>query len=109
MSEPRYSVFPNGTSHMVWRGSNCDECWKSKVNEKTGKSYCAIEYAIALASATDGTFLADGLRTTTRAKRLADRLGWDGESYLETDCPEREEKRKPRARHRAGSFHPTFL
>jgi pyridoxal biosynthesis lyase PdxS len=75
---------------MIWRGANCDRCWKSHVNEKTGKSRCAIENAIALGSATDGSFLAGGIRTPAHAARLAKRLGWDGVSYLETDCPERE-------------------
>ena len=89
-AEPvRFAVFPNGTSHMIWRDHNCDRCWKSRVNEKTGKSRCAIEYAIALASVTDGTFLADGSRTPKHAARLAKRLEWDGVSYLGNDCPER--------------------
>ena len=91
--QPTFEVFPNGTSFMVWYGRNCDRCWKSKVNEATGKSHCAIEYAIAVGSVSDGTLLAEGMRTTAQAKRIADRLGWDGISYLETDCPERKEKR----------------
>ena len=98
MSESTFDVFPNGTSFMVWYGRNCDRCWKSKVNEATGKSHCAIEHAIALGSCSDGTLTGDGARTPAQAKRLADRLGWDGASYLETECPERQEKRPKRAK-----------
>ena len=96
MSDPKYDAFPNGTSFAVWYGRNCDRCWKSKVNETTGKSYCAIEYAISVGVVSDGTLLAEGTRKPAQAKRLADRLGWDGMSYLETDCPERQEKRPKR-------------
>jgi hypothetical protein len=94
--KPRFAPFPNGTSFMLWNERNCDRCWKSKVNESTGKSRCAIEYAIAVGSVSDGTFLADGTRTIANAKRLSDRLGWDGKSYLENDCPERQEKQPAR-------------
>lgn len=100
MSEPSYSVFPNGTSHMTWTDRNCDRCWKSHVNEKTGRSRCAIENAIYYGAASDGTLLGGGLRTPAVAARLAARLGWDGNDYLETDCPEREEKR-PKQKRRA--------
>jgi len=97
MSEPSYSVFPNGTSHMRWTGRNCDRCWKSRVNERTGKSRCAIENAIGFAAASDGTLLGDGRLTPAHATKLASRLGWDGNDYLDTDCPEREEKRPKQA------------
>lgn len=98
MNEPSYSVFPNGTSHMRWTDRNCDRCWKSHVNEKTGKSRCAIETAIAFASVADGTLLGDGRRTPAQAGALAKRLGWNGRDYLETACPEREEKRPKQKR-----------
>ena len=87
--EARFVPFANGTSFMVWYQRNCDRCWKSKVNEATGKSQCAIENAISRGSVSDG-----------RIKPLiAKRLNWDGSGYLETDCAEREEnrpKRKPK-------------
>lgn len=99
MSEPSYTVFPNGSSFMDWNARNCDRCWKSHVTEATGKSRCAIENAIAYGAASDGTLLGGGLRTPAMAARIAKRLGWDGDEYLETDCPEREEKRpKPKRR-----------
>jgi hypothetical protein len=94
VSEPTYDLFPNGTSHMMWRDRSCDCCWKSRVDEATGKSRCAIEYAIAAASVFDGTLIADGVIGRARAERLAKRLNWDGKSYLRTDCPERQEKRQ---------------
>lgn len=99
MSAPTFSVFPNGTSHTTWLDRNCDRCWKSKVNDRTGKSRCAIENAISFGAASDGTLLGSGIRTPEQAAKLAARLGWDGQSYLETDCPEREPKRpKPKRR-----------
>lgn len=99
MSEPSYSIFSNGSSHMMWMDRNCDRCWKSTVNEKTGKSRCPMENAIGFGAASDGTLIGAGRLTRKQAAKLASRLGWDGNGYLETDCPEREEKR-PKQKHR---------
>jgi hypothetical protein len=82
-TEPRFVPFPNGTSFMMWMERNCERCWKSKVSDATGKSRCAIENAISIWIVGYGTV----------NPRIAKRLNWDGKSYLETDCAEREEKR----------------
>jgi hypothetical protein len=110
MSERRFVLFPNGTSHMMWNERNCDRCWKRPGPNQQGRNHaCAIESNIALASATDGSLLHDGTTSILRAEKIAMRLKWDGKDYLETDCPEREEKRPPRKRHKAASLDPTFL
>lgn len=87
---PRYSIFPNGTSHIIWMERNCDRCVKryNLAKHPHGMSDCAIENAISMASATDGTLLHDGTTPLNRADAIAKRLNWDGESYLEGDCPE---------------------
>jgi hypothetical protein len=88
---PSFSVFPNGTSHMLWMERNCDRCVKRYDEEKhsKGRSECDIENAIALASATDGSLLHSGHTPMNKAAAIAKRLNWDGESYLTHDCPER--------------------
>lgn len=99
MSAPSYSLFPNGTSHMIWAGRNCDRCWKRQPAGTPGRnSKCCIETAIAIASITDGSLLHDGTTKPAKAATIAARLNWDGHGYLETDCPEREEKRPPQHR-----------
>ena len=98
MSNNRFSLFPNGTSFMCWMDANCDRCWKGVVSNKTGKSRCAIENAIALASGTDGSLMHGGGTPPEKAAKVAARLGWDGVSYLENNCPEREEKRPAKSR-----------
>ena len=90
-ASPSFAVFPNGTSHMVWCERNCDVCVKRYDEEKhsKGRSECDIENAIAIASATDGTLLHDGMTPMNKADAIAKRLNWDGHSYLTHDCPER--------------------
>ena len=83
---------------MCWMDANCDRCWKGVVSNKTGKSRCAIENAIALASGTDGSLMHGGGTPPEKAAKVAARLGWDGVSYLENNCPEREEKRPAKSR-----------
>lgn len=89
---PDYSLFPNGTSHMIWREQNCDQCIKRYVESKMAggvNDQCPIEHAIALAAATDGSLFAGGIIPHNKAAALAARLNWDGESYLEHGCQER--------------------
>lgn len=90
MSHPLYRLFPNGTSHMIWDARNCDRCVKryDETKHPRGLSECDIENAISLASATDGSLLHDGETPLNKADAIAKRLGWDGEDYLTTDCPE---------------------
>ncbi|MDE2103847.1 MAG: hypothetical protein KGL39_41805 [Patescibacteria group bacterium] len=90
MSAPDFSIFPNGTSHMIWMERNCDRCIKRFNPEKhpKGRSDCDIENAISLASATDGTLLHGGHTPMNKADAIAKRLKWNGESYLTGDCPE---------------------
>lgn len=87
---PRFSLFPNGTSYMMWNDRNCDRCVKQYNPDKhaNGRSECDIENSISLASATDGSLLHDGFTPTNKADAIAKRLNWSGESYLEHDCPE---------------------
>src|SRR5688572_20665748 len=87
---PRFALFPNGTSYMIWTGRNCDRCVKRYDESKhaKGTSECDIENAIALASATDGTLLHGGCAPMNKADAIAKRLNWDGKTYLEADCPE---------------------
>lgn len=87
---PRYAVFPNGTSFMVWTERNCDRCLKGydETKHANGRSECDIENAIALASVTDGTLLHDGDTPLNKADAIAKRLNWDGKTYLTNDCPE---------------------
>lgn len=87
---PEYALFPNGTSHMIWRDRNCDRCFKrfDEEKHKRGRSDCDIENAIALASATDGTLLHSGCTPLNKADAIAKRLNWHGRSYLQHDCPE---------------------
>lgn len=87
---PRFGIFPNGTSHMFWSERNCDRCVKLYDEDKhsNGRSGCDIENAIAIASATDGTLLHDGMTPMNKAAAIAKRLNWDGQSYLTHDCPE---------------------
>lgn len=75
---------------MVWMDRNCDRCVKRFDPEKhaSGRSECDLENAISLASATDGTLLHGGFTPPNKANAIARRLEWDGESYLEHDCPE---------------------
>ena len=90
MSLPRFSLFPNGTSFTIWSERNCDRCVKGYDEKKhsNGKSECDIENAIALASGTDGTLLHGGHTPMNKADAIAKRLNWDGQTYLEHDCPE---------------------
>lgn len=86
---PTYSLFPNGTAFMCWNGRNCDRCKKGPAPDIIGNNpLCEIEDAIALASCLDGKLTLDGTKTAEEAAALAARLKWDGQSYLETDCPE---------------------
>src|ERR1044072_3078833 len=87
MKFPRFSIFPNGTSHMIWRERNCDRCIKTFDPNKhpSGRSECDIENAIAFASATDGTLLHCGATPPNKADAIARRLNWDGQSYLDHD------------------------
>lgn len=88
---PAYALFPNGTSFMVWYEQNCDRCLKcpkAEILKQGTNEACAIETAISLASVTDGTLLHDGYTPMNKADALAKRLNWDGQSYLESDCPE---------------------
>lgn len=57
---PRFAVFPNGTSHMIWMERNCDRCVKryDEAKHTKGVSECDIENAISIASVLDGTLLA---------------------------------------------------
>ena len=80
-----WSIFPNGTSFMMWRDRNCDRCKKGYNEDKhpSGQNHdCPIEQAISVASMLDGT-----LQPENR-EEIARRLKWDGETYLEHDCPE---------------------
>lgn len=90
MSVPSFNVFPNGTSFMCWNERNCDRCVKRYDEDKhpKGRSECDIENAIALASATDGSLLHGGDTPMNKADAIAKRLNWDGQTYLEHDCPE---------------------
>lgn len=88
-----YAVFPNGTSYMCWMDRNCDRCRKGPgpavANGETDNGLnplCAIESAIALSSVVDGT-LCDRAGIPP-ASEIMRRLNWDGQSYLEHDCPE---------------------
>lgn len=87
---PRYAIFPNGTSFMIWIEENCDRCLKryDEAKHPSGRSDCDIENAIALASATDGTLLHGGYTPLNKASAIAKRLNWDGRTYLEHNCPE---------------------
>jgi hypothetical protein len=75
---------------MIWNDRNCDRCVKRYDEKKhsKGRSDCDIENAIALAAATDGTLLHDGRTPLNKANAIARRLNWDGQSYLDHDCPE---------------------
>lgn len=95
MKTTRHSVFPNGTSFMCWLDRNCDRCRKgpSKAvaegdTDNGLNPLCSIESAIALSSCLDGTL--DDFAGLPPAAEIMRRLNWDGESYLEHDCPERE-------------------
>lgn len=89
MSTPSFDIFPNGTSHMIWRERNCDRCIKGPKPEIEGHNEaCPIEDAIAMAAATDGSLLHDGGTPLNKADSIAKRLNWDGESYLTNNCPE---------------------
>ena len=90
-ASPRFAVFPNGTSFMMWNDRNCDQCVKRYDESKhtNGRSECDIENAIALSAATDGTLLHGGSTPMNKADAIARRLNWDGKSYLKHDCPER--------------------
>jgi len=74
---------------MMWSDRNCDRCVKGPKSNHVGRNTaCAIEDAIALASATDGSLLHGGYTPINKANEIARRLNWDGHSYLEHDCPE---------------------
>jgi len=61
LSAPCFSIFPNGTTYMMWMDRNCERCVKGPKADMVGRNEaCPIEDAIALASATDGTLLHDG-------------------------------------------------
>lgn len=105
--KPSYCLFPNGTSFMAWEDRNCSRCWKRAGENINGRNHnCSIESNIALSAAFDGSLMHMGEK---RAERLAKRLNWDGMDYLETDCPEREEKRPPRPRAAKQTNEPTLL
>ncbi len=75
---------------MIWYGRNCDRCVKryDEAKHSKGLSECDIENAISIAAATDGSLLLDGKVPMNKADALARRLKWDGQTYLEHDCPE---------------------
>lgn len=80
-----WSIFPNGTSFLMWYDQNCDRCRKcdmSKLASDGSNPQCDIETEISLASVMDGC-----LREEKRAT-IGPRLKWDGRTYLEHDCPE---------------------
>lgn len=85
---PRYALFPNGTSFMIWSEMNCDRCVKGPKPDTTTNFACPIEDAIMRAAATDGTLLHGGHTPLNKADAIAKRLGWDGRTYLEHACPE---------------------
>lgn len=87
---PSFSLFPNGTSFMIWSERNCDRCVKGYDENKhsNGESDCDIENAIAKASVFDGTLLHSSSTPMNKADAIAKRLKWDGRSYLQHDCPE---------------------
>lgn len=80
-----WSVFPNGSSYMMWRDRNCDRCRKD-FDTATMKTWintlCPIEQAISLSSVLDGK-----IEEASRPE-IGKRLEWDGATYLEHDCPE---------------------
>lgn len=90
MSLPRFALFPNGTSCMVWMDRNCDRCVKNYDEKKhvNGRSDCDIENAIARAAGTDGCLTHGGHTPLNKADAIAKRLNWDGNSYLTNNCPE---------------------
>lgn len=95
-TNPKYRLFPNGSSHMIWMSRNCDQCWKAWNGKTQGRNRkCAIESDIALNGCAFGSLLPGNPTPADekRAAKIAKRLGWDGVSYLENDCPERQEKR----------------
>jgi hypothetical protein len=89
IARPEFSLFPNGTSHMMWRERNCNRCVKGPKPDLVGHNRaCPIEDAIAIASALDGSLLHCGETPINKANEIARRLNWNGQSYLEHDCPE---------------------
>lgn len=79
----QYPLFPNGTSHEIWREANCESCTKS-YDEKRRVWPCPIERAIDLASMGDGTV----------SKRIAERLGYTEEMLYVPPCPEKKEEKQ---------------
>jgi hypothetical protein len=80
-----WSIFPNGTSFMMWLDQNCDRCRKgdlSKLAKDGSNPLCEIETEISLSSVLDGK-----LRPEKR-ETIGPRLKWDGHTYLKHDCPE---------------------
>jgi len=74
---------------MIWSERNCDQCIKGPKPDLVGNNTeCAIEQSIAIAAATDGSLLHDGMTPMNKADAIAKRLNWDGKSYLENNCPE---------------------
>jgi hypothetical protein len=88
---PKFRLFPNGTSFMIWADRNCDSCVKCFREERAVcgmNPACEIENAIALACATDGSLLHSGSTPHNKADAIARRLNWDGRGYLTNNCPE---------------------
>lgn len=76
-----FDIFPNGTAFDTWVGSNCDKCKKGYCL-KTSQWRCDIEKAIEFSGKRHRALL-KGYR-----EDIAKRLKWDGQAYLEHDCPE---------------------
>jgi hypothetical protein len=87
---PRFAVFPNGTSYMMWMDQNCDRCVKCYDERKhpDGRSDCDIENAIAIAAATDGTLLHDGMTPMNKADAIAKRLNCPHNVAKRIECGE---------------------
>ena len=81
-----HELFPNGTSFRMWMERNCDQCTKCYEESKDPgdgtNPNCEIESEVSM------SYLSDGCLRPEARERIGNRLKWDGETYLEHNCPE---------------------
>jgi hypothetical protein len=74
---------------MDWHAYNCERCTKGPDPDLQGPNEaCDIENAFALASVCGGTINDEVIGDEENARKIAERLGWNGSGSLPARCSE---------------------
>ena len=86
---PSYRPFSNGCEFMDWHAHNCERCTKGPAPDLQGPNEaCDIENAFALAAVCGGTINDECIGDEENARKIAERLGWNGSGPLPARCSE---------------------